>query len=427
MNKVDEFLLKYNHHPDQIDIDQLVDSFLSEMKKGLDNQPSSLAMIPTYLSTTGNVKVGEKAITIDAGGTNLRIATVQFDEKNCTISNFKKQAMFGLDRELSKQEFLDALTDLIMPLLAETTKIGFCFSFSAEITPDKDGIVLSMSKNVKVKDIVGTVLGKELKENIKARGFDKEVNFVILNDTVSTLLGGPTISEGEKADGQIGFILGTGINTAYSEKTSNIKKISSSEETMIINMESGDFNKLKQGHFDLIADQKSQKQGYHIFEKMISGVYLGNVITETIKQAAKEGLFSKDNTIDKLEHFSMSTVDSFMRAPFGNNPLANACGNYQDVDTLYQFCDKALARASKLVVSNLAACMVQMDGGKDICAPTRIVVEGSTFHKCYQYKEKIDYFMKQYVNEKLHRYYQFASGDDVNLIGSAEAAILNIK
>ena len=33
--------------------------------------------------------------------------------------------------------------------------------------------------------------------------------------------------------------------------------------------------------------------------------------------------------------------------------------------------------------------------------------------------------MKAYVNETLGRYYLFTSGDDVNLAGSAGAALLN--
>ncbi len=401
---VNNFLLKYGQHPDNIDIDNLTKNFVEEMRLGLSGKEASLMMIPAYVSTTGEVPLNETVIAIDAGGTNLRIAHVTFTEDGIVIDNLKKQTMLGVDKELHIDEFFAQLTDIIMPYLEKTQKIGFCFSFAAEIQPNKDGKILEFSKEIIVHDCEGKMIMEELKKEIKKRGFTKEVSGVILNDTVSTLLGGPAIKPSEKVDGQIGFILGTGTNTAYIEKLDNITKLDlHGDEKMIINMESAGFNKMTLGEFDEIFDQKSINPKAHLFEKMISGIYLGNVICETVKQAAKEGLFSKESTIKDLPYFSMVEVDQFLREPFGNNLLAKACHNSDDVELLYNFADLALERAAKLVTVNLAADMIQMDGGKKLSTPCRIVIEGSTYHKCYSYKEKIDRYMKEYINDTLNR------------------------
>ncbi|HPW53802.1 MAG TPA: hypothetical protein PLI19_01890 [Erysipelotrichaceae bacterium] len=420
------FLLKYDQHPDNIDIDSLTKSFVEEMKLGLAGKPSSLMMIPAYVSTEGEIPLNETVVAIDAGGTNLRIAYITFTKEGIVIENLKKQQMLGVEKPLHIDEFFSQLTDIIMPYLDRSQKIGFCFSFAAEIQPDRDGRILEFSKEIYVADCKGKLIFEELKKEIKKRGFNKEISGVILNDTVSTLLGGPAIKPTEKIDGQIGLIVGTGTNTAYIEKIENITKLNiKSDDKMIINMESANFNKVPQGKFDKFIDDNSANPTGHIFEKMISGIYLGNVICETVKQAAKEGLFSKESTVENLPYFSMVEVDQFLREPFGDNLLAKACHNDKDVELLYNFADLAIERAAKLVTCNLAADIVQMDGGKLKSTPCRIVIEGSTYHKCYSYKEKIDRYMKEYVNDTLHRYYMVTSGDDVNLAGSAIAALLN--
>ena len=143
---------------------------------------------------------------------------------------------------------------------------------------------------------------------------------------------------------------------------------------MIINMEAGGFDKFPMGEFEKRMDKNSANPGDHELEKCISGVYLGNVIAYTIKQAAKEGLFSAHNRIAELPYFTMVEVDAFLRDPYGHNLLADACDNDDDVETMYCFIDQAIDRGAKLICGNLSACMIKMDGGKKRSTPVRIVV-----------------------------------------------------
>ena len=424
---VDSFLHKYDQHPDAINMSKLTKTFVAEMKAGLVGDQSSLMMIPTYLAADGNIPLGETAIAIDAGGTNLRTALVTFTEDGIKVSDFTKRPMPGTQKPLTKDEFLAEMVSYLKPLVPKANKIGFCFSFPAEVQADHDARVVMFCKEVNITGAENMMICREIADALKAAGIDTPVSFVLLNDTVATLLGGPNPDAGERTDGQIGLILGTGTNTAYVEQCANIKKLGAGFESgaMIINTESGIFNKAPQGEFDRRMDAASVNPNDHLFEKMISGVYLGAVIRETVLQAAREELFSAESRVLSLPEISMVEVDAFLRAPFGDNVIANVCATDDDRELMYTFIDRALDRGSKLVTVNMAALMEQMDAGRRMSTPCRIVVEGSTFHKCFSYRERIEHYMKAFVNEQLGRYYLFTSGDDVNLAGSAGAALLN--
>lgn len=420
MSRVDDFLKKYQQHPDDIDYQETLDAFIEDMDKGLKGEPSTLMMIPTYLSSSTDVPLGKKVLAIDAGGTNLRLGVVSLNAEGCELTGFQKQKMLGVQTPLTKEQFIDQLSDLILPYMEETDSIGFCFSFASQITPDKDGIVLGFAKEVNITGCEGMHIGAELAKALKEKGAKNIPHFCLLNDTVAALLGGPLV---ENVDGQIGFILGTGTNTAYLEKTANIEKIKCDAPEMIINMESGMFGRVKQGYFDQLVDSRSTLPKDHMFEKMISGVYLGKVIRETLIQAYHEELFNVNAEILRLPEFDMAAVSIFLEDPQGDNLLAKACRNDSDRKTMLEFIDRALERAAKLVSINLLAILLKTNTG--IKAPAQIVVEGSTFHKCLPLQKKIIAYLQAEAVEKYGRSYRFDQGEDVNMIGSAKAALCN--
>ena len=68
---------------------------------------ASQDMIPTWDLPPAESPKNESVIVIDAGGTNFRSCLVTFDaEGNPEISELEKTSMPGIERELSKKEFL---------------------------------------------------------------------------------------------------------------------------------------------------------------------------------------------------------------------------------------------------------------------------------------------------------------------------------
>ena len=122
--------------------------------------------------------------------------------------------MPGLERELSKAEFFDAIADKIEYLKNRADRIGFCFSYSMIITREGDGIPNSLSKEIKASEVVGVPVGATLRQVLEKRGWNTISHIALLNDTVAALLAGAAGNNGTYSS-YIGFILGTGMNGAY--------------------------------------------------------------------------------------------------------------------------------------------------------------------------------------------------------------------
>ena len=103
---IEEFLSARRMHFAAIDAGKCCDDFLAEMTRGLNGEPSSLAMIPTYIETAQEVPRGQPVIALDAGGTNLRVAAVTFDQSGkAVVEDLARHRMPGIDEEIGKEEF----------------------------------------------------------------------------------------------------------------------------------------------------------------------------------------------------------------------------------------------------------------------------------------------------------------------------------
>ena len=311
---IQKFLAKHGLLVDDIDADVMIGEFLAEMENGLSGCKSSLAMIPTYISADREIPENEPVVVIDAGGTNLRVACISFDHMNrARIEDFAKYPMPGSKREVSASDFFGQLSQYLQPILNKSNKIGFCFSYPAEVTPDMDCRLIKWTKEMRAPEVIGRQIGRGLMDALGSSGTGKKV--VLLNDTVATLLAGKAVAGDKKYQSYVGFILGTGTNIAYLEKNKNILKSKwfSLSGSQAINVESGNFAKASRGDIDMILDQKSENPGTNCFEKMISGRYLPMITLDALRKGAEEGLFDNSctnwiNSIDRLGHEQMNDL-----------------------------------------------------------------------------------------------------------------------
>ena len=406
--QVEEFLNRHNLNADEISMDELCDLFLKEMKAGLAGKPSSLAMIPSFCSPDAVPKEGEQVIVIDAGGTNFRTCLVTFDhDLNPIISDFRKSRMPGIDREVSAKEFFSIIADETERLIDKSDRIGFCFSYAATILPDHDGIPECFSKEIKASEVLGKHLGKELFKELASRGHDvSNKKILILNDTVATLLAAQAKNTKGSYDGCIGFILGTGTNTAYIEKMENITKLDPSIPrvgSQIINIESGCL-KLCLGDIDRRFLNTTKDPELYGFEKMISGVYLGPLAYLIISQAVEEGLFSDTfkEGFSKLKGLTTIEMNAFFHEEEGN-VLSSVATDETDEDTLFEILGSFISRAAKLTAANLASAVLITDYGKDEDHPVLINADGSTFHLTALLKSYTTEYLDAFLAEKGRR------------------------
>jgi hexokinase len=416
-------------HPDCIDFEETKNAFVCDMKYGLEGKKSSLLMIPAYLSADGRAAEGETAIAVDIGGTNLRIALTRYQNGAIRILEASESPVPGLQTEITKEIFFNEIAERLRPVIHESGRIGVCFSHAAEILPNRDGRLLSFSKEVKVLDAEGMEITRELSKTLVHQGVRDRKSYVLLNDTTAVLLGGAAVSAGQAYDGCVGFVLGTGKNLCYTEKTSEIKKLYGGYpcDTMIVNTESGYFTRVRTGALDRELDSLTVNPGTHTLEKMTSGRYLGQLILLTMKKAASDGLLSDAARVSvrAMKELSLSDISTFLSDRHGDNPLSRLLNNDDDRAVLSGVAGRLIERDAKLSVMSVAAVMEKTDTGRDQDKPVVIVAEGSTFYKLYSFKEKFGAFVHQYINEKQMRYCRVEKVDNATILGSSFAALIN--
>ena len=424
---INEFLEKYKLLVDVSEYKEECSRFIYEMTLGLAYKDRGLPMVHTYISDEGKIPIGEKIVVVDAGGTNLRVATVHFDEQlTPIISNYNRYSMPGVTSEISADELFTQIAELLIPYLINCNKVGICFSYMSESTVDRDAKVVELSKEVKVRDIKGRMVCREIAKVLESRGITGK-RFTLVNDSVATLLAGKITSN--TSDEHIGYILGTGQNICYSEKIENILRLemeNTNISSMIINVESGYYNRYDRGSLDVKLDEESENTSSHILEKMMSGAYLGNITLRVLKAAASEGLLSREakKRLNELQELPLVYVDEYYSDSHSSNIFAQ-CFSFGETDITVSrsLIDAVMRRAAYLNAVVIGATLKKAEAGMNNENPCVICIDGTTFYKTLWLKQHIDELFKTLIEEGLQRKFITVKVEDAPLIGTAVAGL----
>ena len=414
------FLEKHGMAPESVDPDVCIYRMLAEMRSGLQGGACSMDMIPTYLSNDGELHPGVSAAVIDAGGTNFRSALVRFEPTGCTVSDMIKRKMPGTEAPCTWEEFIRFTADAIEPLMDRADVIGFCFSYAATITPEMDGRVITIDKEVVVTGCEGQLIGASLLTELARRGIEGK-RIVILNDTVAVLLGMAAGLDKSKYGGFIGQVSGTGTNTCVSLPVSAIGKLGlEGERGMIINLESGKYDGIKGGDFDRLLDERSHNPGQKHFEKLTAGVYLGEICHLMLNAAAEEGLLSAECAakVRELPVFDSAVIDAWACGE-GFDILG---GNEEDHSFAQTLSLALFHRSARCMCVNLLA-LAELIGGRE--KPICMLAEGSLVQKGRCYRPELERLLQLYGTEKRGIAFELHVGQETTLPGSAAAALLN--
>ena len=398
-------------------------NFMDEMEEGLAGRQSSLPMIPTYLGIGNADKYRKPVLVIDAGGTNLRAAAVCFTDSGLEVLDMVKRKMPGREGAISTNTLFSELVDTIEPMLDGIELCGFCFSYPADIQPDRDGKIIAFSKDIEVTGSEGVLIGESMNAELARRG-KKPLKFCVLNDTVATFFGGCSSLPAEAHDSVIGMILGTGINSCYLERADQIGKIAPAPYDMVINIESAKFKKLEMKSFDLRLDENSALPGDAWMEKKISGAYFGSNVYYALLEKCEEGIFDRAfrERLLKKGDIRTSEISVFTEDPYGED-LDGLCVTAEQKEAVLAVAEELIDRAAYLVVCHLAAVMEHRDLGCHRRAPAIIVTEGSTWQKFAAMRERIIYYAHRIIELEQGRFYRFFEVEKSNLIGSAQAVV----
>lgn len=187
--------------------------------------------------------------------------------------------------------------------------LGFTFSFPVRQSGINSGTLIRWTKGFNIPDAVGHDVCALLQLAIDELQLPVRVA-ALVNDTVGTLMARSYTSPGETGT-LLGAIFGTGTNGAYVEKLDKITKLQHMEGAhydkstgeMIINAEWGSFDNqlsvLPSTVFDRELDADSNNPGVQMFEKRVSGMFLGELLRRALLAMHNDpslGLFKPSET-----------------------------------------------------------------------------------------------------------------------------------
>ena len=410
----------------------IVDEILKDMYAPKPKN-GGMDMSRTWMLPPQKNPVNEKVIVIDAGGTNFRSCLVSFDsEGKAELCELRKTFMPATEKVYSKEEFFSAVADRIDYLKNKANKIGFCFSYSIDMTRDHDAIPNAFSKEFKARSILGLPVGKNLVEELEKRGWNKIKSISVVNDTLCALMAGKNC--GTDYASYIGFILGTGMNAAFIAPQGNVWD--EEKQKQIIVCESGKCNTFTWSDFDRDADTRTAVPVQFPLEKCCSGAYLGNLCLSVLQFAGREGLFSKEagEAFEKLTCLSTIQIDDFLYIEKGlysedskekkeENIIELCCRTLRDRKTAFLLIDSAVDRVARYSASLLAANLIATERGKNnekVC----IVCNGTTFYKVYKLKERIQKYLYEYATRRCGINFELVNIENDISLGAAFSALL---
>ena len=411
------FLLSIGMHPDLTDIREVQAAIESAMSDGLCRDDGGLMMLPSYIKIDPRPLRG-RAVAIDAGGTRLRCALVDFDNGG-QISGRREIPMPGTQGAVTKDEFFAQVAGQILTLTRDCRNIGFCFSYPARILPNRDAVAGRLTKEVHIHGIEDSVLGDGLLAALRQSGMTQKPRFALVNDTVACLLGGLSRTMSQRFDGCAGLVCGTGLNACYYELGENIPKLGSAED-MIINLEAGGFCGIAQGSADPMLDATTNTPGSCILEKMVSGAYFAGVAGHTAALAAKAGLLT-DIFLTAPANFTARKLDEFVRR--GGGSLGEISPSVEDEAVISLILDCLYERGAKLICALVAAIISKSGGGQTPEAPFLLSTDGAMLYSSASLMPKLSAWIDSYITGTMGRYVRVTGLPDQNLVGAAAAAL----
>lgn len=274
-------------------------------------------MLPAYVFGWPSGDEKGSYLALDLGGTNLRVCHVELKGKGEFEVTQTKFRLTDEQKQCEGQELFDFCADCLNTfikdhfgngteedvILEEEIALGFTFSYPMEQEAIDHGRLVRWTKGFGNPNTEGNDCAAMFRKSLEK--FKVPIKMTsIINDTTGTLIASNYV----KQDTKIACIFGTGCNAAYMEHIRNIPKIKHlnlpEDEDMAINCEYGAFDSFTHEHmkeirtkYDEYIDLHSNKPHEQAYEKMIAGLYLGEIFRLVMCDMVDEGaLFLGQNT-----------------------------------------------------------------------------------------------------------------------------------
>ncbi|CZT05334.1 probable hexokinase [Rhynchosporium agropyri] len=433
---------------------EITSHFVKELEKGLSVEGGSIPMNPTWCMAFPDGNEQGTFLALDMGGTNLRVCEIILTDAPGEFDIIQSKYRMPEDLKTGNADELweyiaDCLQQFIESHHGDDDKLtslplGFTFSYPATQDYIDHGVLQRWTKGFDIDGVEGKNVVPMFEAAISKRGVPIKLT-ALINDTTGTLIASAYTDTKMK----IGCIFGTGCNAAYMENCGSIPKLAHMnlppDTPMAINCEWGAFDNdhkvLPMTPYDIIIDKESPRPGQQAFEKMIAGLYLGELfrlVLVDLHENKEVHMFEGQN-IDKLR--KAYTLDSSFLSLVEEDPFENLSETgdlFQnklgisvtrpELELIRRLAELIGTRAARLSACGVAAISIKK--GYKTC---HVGADGSVFNKYPHFKargavalrEILDWAPKKSAKEEDP--IEILAAEDGSGVGAALIAALTLK
>ncbi|KXS14942.1 hypothetical protein M427DRAFT_57092 [Gonapodya prolifera JEL478] len=435
------------------DLAGIAKDMLAKMEVGLARENTEMKMLASFVRKrpTGH-EVGT-VYALDFGGTNFRVCQLDLTDD---ASGYRFHAVkFKIPEELKLapgEKLFDFFADSVnsflnqqgitltapgaVPDLREQlkkAKLGFTFSFPIQQLALDKGILLQWNKGFNNPGVVGSDVVELLHHAFDRKGIPFRVT-ALVNDTVGTLL-----ANGYKnPNTTVGAIIGTGTNAAYWESVDRIRKWTGDKSgDMVVNTEWGAFTPQARllTTYDKRLDDESINPGMQVFEKMISGRYIGEIVRLILVDLHSRGhiltnvprLPAKLTTpyefdTEYLSRLAVEQVQTSSPYPIVQQVMAEVGVQVLEDDRrkILEIAELVALRSARISVAGVAALILQ----QKLTQGTTVAVDGSVYELYPRYKQHMEATLVELLGTVTGPAVTLELGKDGSGIGAAVIAAL---
>jgi len=427
--------------------------FVKELEKGLSVEGGNIPMNPTWCMAFPDGHEKGTFLALDMGGTNLRVCEIILTDEQGEFDIIQSKYRMPEDLKTGNAEELwEYIADCLQQFIEShhgdeelvSLPLGFTFSYPATQDYIDHGVLQRWTKGFDIDGVEGENVVPMFEAAIAKRGVPIKLT-ALINDTTGTLIASAYTDTKMK----IGCIFGTGCNAAYMENCGSIPKLAHMnlppDTPMAINCEWGAFDNehkvLPLTPYDIIIDKESPRPGQQAFEKMIAGLYLGELfrlVLVDLHENKEVHMFEGQN-IDKLR--KAYTLDSSFLSLVEEDPFENLSETgdlFQnklgitttrpELELIRRLAELIGTRAARLSACGVAAISLKKD-----YKTCHVGADGSVFNKYPHFKargavalrEILDWAPKK--SSKEEDPIEILAAEDGSGVGAALIAALTLK
>ncbi|XP_055786664.1 hexokinase-1 isoform X1 [Salvelinus fontinalis] len=430
VKKIDKYLYAMRFSDETLM--DIMKRFRRELGNGLGrdtNPTATVKMLPTFVRSIPDGSEKGDFIALDLGGSAFRILRVKVShEKKQTVQ--MESQIYDTPEDIihgSGTRLFDHVAECLGDFMEKQNikdkklSVGFTFSFPCAQTKLNESYLLTWTKRFKASGVEGMDVVTLLNKAIKKRGdYDADI-MAVVNDTVGTMM---TCGFDDQRC-EVGIIIGTGTNACYMEELRHIDLVEGDEGRMCINTEWGGFGddgmlEDIRTEFDREIDRGSLNPGKQLFEKMVSGMYMGELVRLILVKMAKEGFLFEGRITPELltkEKFETKHVSSIEKSKEGLTKAKDILGRLgvepsaDDCIAVQHVCTIVSHRSANLIAATLGGILSRLKDNKgNPRLRTTVGIDGSLYKMHPQYARRLHKTVRRLVPESDVRFLLSESG-----------------